>query len=279
MRKKSKLLATIIVVMFPVLMIISKFVFSLQISWMDFWLSCICSLLVFIIINLFDIKSLVKNEIKLIELANATKMTQKLFSFLDSYRKIYIRGDNLFLCHVDGLYKLITDNLRNAANGSIKIKIDTEHTNYVLLMMEETKESLDATIIWSEDTLFKKRRGSNYKDATKNALQKNGAKVRRIYIVEDFDKSDKKLTKSIKEDIDMGVEVKWCLINDWEAGHSDKFAVDFGIFDKKRVWKYERKITGVERTAQIDINQTIIDGYQEMFNANWVISNEVINSS
>ena len=163
--------------------------------------------------------------------------------------------------------------LKRAAAGELFLD-ESERVVVSLRLAAEVREEMCAILLWDPiDPLGAAR--SDYLDALKRSRARGGraVEVRRLFVIETGDELNAQLHGRLREDLDAGVEVRVMFRSDWVPGdHELGQPVDFGIWDRKRVWKYharEGRGDPGSRKASLFTGVDQVNRFLQVFDANF----------
>jgi hypothetical protein len=228
------------------------------------------SFIVAIFLKLVDLDNTFKHAAKFLDRVGEHNIREDLDNFLDGLRRIDAKNDKLFCKYAIDILKDSTRKLDTAAGGIIEISGDIELTTLPTDLMRDFKSTLDATLIWSDDTLVGAR-GQLYRELMVDAITNRKVTVRRLFVLTEAQVGDKAVQQRMKNDCSVGVQVRYILDKDWQHkdGEDQGGPADFGIWDGKRVWVYGLK-QATRRSAYISVNAVDIEKYKNVFHVNWL---------
>ncbi len=222
-----------------------------------------------IFVQLYDLNQTFKDVSQKVIRIGEHNIQEDMETIVQSLRKVDVDGDSIFTRHTADLIRQMKSQFVELSNGVIKITDDIELSSLPTDLMNKTMDSLDATLLWTEDTL-KEGRGESYMQAMSDAISKRKVRVRRLFIVPDTENIDEQIKSRMKLDVSQGVEVKLISEPNWNAVNNEPEAlIDFGIWDNKKVWIYGRMNNG-RRSAYLSNKSGDLIKYRKLFNAKWI---------
>lgn len=174
--------------------------------------------------------------------------------------------DDIFATTAVSVVRQARQQFEKMANGEIDVQHDVELSHLPTDLMREVQVNVSATLLWREDTLRKGRRES-YNAAMVEAINSRNVTVQRLFILPDTESIDQRAIGRIREDIELGVEVK--VISEETWGRNGDRPVDFGIWDSKKAWIY-RTMNDGHRTAFVTNRAVDVENYEKIFRAKWI---------
>jgi hypothetical protein len=200
------------------------------------------------------------------EKAESHMLLNDLFCIL---RDIEDNGDELFYQQARMTLVQLEARLKRARYG--ELSLDNADTGGLgLELAKHVCKTLDATALWPEDTLPKAAR-AEYLERLRGAIASRRVEVRRLFILDRGMENSPDFIKRATQDFDNKVDVKYLYFEDWARMPEIPFPVDFGIWDKQRIWVYRpaHSKAPVERLATLYNDKASRGEYQKLFDANW----------
>ena len=251
--------------------IIGKKFFGLSISANEIMLTGIFTAAISILLGIEDIRILMQSRLGFIEKVGRLNLLDNFKSISNSFNKINEYEDTMLWVHGTNTLNQGVTEFDELAEGRINTIDKTLLTNYPIKMAAGLTISLDATVMWKEDTLDEKSlRAEPYLNEIRSAVKDRGVRVRRIFLIpENAIDNDERLINRMKNDKDDGVSVRYLVDSKWESSRFSNDPEDIGIFDRKRLFVYGHLSKSGERPADIYFTQSRITIYQTTFDANW----------
>ena len=271
MNLKLRHISIIISITIVLAEIIGKKFFDLSITSVEIMLTGIFSAAISILFGIEDIRILMQSRLGFIEKIGRLNLLKNFKSISNSFNKINEYDDSMLWNHGNSALNQIVTECDELAEGRITTIDKTLLTNYPIKMASELTISLDATVMWKEDTLDDKSlRAEPYLNEIRTAITERGVRVRRIFLVpEKSIENDQRLIDRMESDKNDGASVRFLIDSDWESSRYSNDPEDIGIFDKNRLFVYGRLNSRGERPADIFFTKSRIKIYQSTFDANW----------
>ena len=234
MNLKLRHISIIISITIVLAEIIGKKFFDLSITSVEIMLTGIFSAAISILFGIEDIRILMQSRLGFIEKIGRLNLLKNFKSISNSFNKINEYEDSMLWNHGNNTLNQIVTECDELAEGRITTIDKTLLTNYPIKMSSELAISLDATIMWKEDTLDEKSlRAEPYLNEIRAAITERGVRVRRIFLVpENSIENDKRLKDRMQSDKNDGVSVRFLIDSDWESSRYSNDPEDIGIFDR-----------------------------------------------
>ncbi|NEO88058.1 MAG: hypothetical protein F6J87_27945 [Spirulina sp. SIO3F2] len=217
------------------------------------------------------------------------RVLQSIEQKIDSYED-YLRISNIFHS-VSNIRKnrdfsehqsqllvdVVSDRLENfereinrATHGQLTLNGWMNMDERTLQLAKGLKKSLLATCLWSDNPI-KEAREQEYLRLLANAVKDQGVKIKRIFLVTQHELSNPEFKSRYAQDCKQGIEARYLLIEKWSANGTEPKPVDFGIWDKKVLWRYKGRHNA---ELYFDPQQSKqIRQYEKIFDKIWVKSN------
>jgi hypothetical protein len=178
-------------------------------------------------------------------------------------------ADNIFSDVVRKQYKIFSSRVKDAANG--KLILDPGDVLEIpILLAQQLATSLDATSWWGvNDPLEDTQKMEYLQEIESKVATASPCNVRRLFILRKGDDSMQEFQSRFQNDKNKGIKVRYIFEEDWVVNFKVKHPVDFGIWDRKRLWMFEKNLSTNKYESHFVIDADTLGYFQEAFNLNW----------
>lgn len=195
---------------------------------------------------------------------------QSTIAIVRSMEKLLLSEHPLVVEHAKRRQDQALSALNLAASGELQYD-EVQQKTVPERLAKELENELLATSLWEDNDPLGDLRPRYLGILEEKKKGNRNLVIKRLFLVKRGDEAEEQLKTRVKRDVDAKVDVRLMYRDEWQPTDCAQTPLDFGVWDGKRVWRYNTREDGGRglRRARLLVSTATVKAYAEAFNLNF----------